>query len=469
MNIEEPARTLVLEFSRILKARPEVSGFELLLEVYEEVNSEAVFDEKGSWNQTFNKQLQSRSVLQIISFFDDFAAMKIIESQAGSSALLFEQGYDAESEIEAFVRDRLAHQKPIVRRWNQEMFYCGTKTADPRAGKITDADRIELVNWNLDTAKHRQAKIVAERFQLREITGARLFCSNQISVLCEPITFFECEAKAHFPLPASNSLKHISSRVQSHRFADICSQPIVASAVRNELSILAPVSSAVAAEIMARDPLFFMCPQVVAAVVEKLAPMFEATQIKEKQNCLSEHWGKTVFSSKVHLIDDPQLDAGLRTRHFDARGMPSSSITLICEGRLDALYASLEESERYRIAPTGHAKIGRGIWSGNLLVMPGRRSKNMILAERSPGVHIAHLLSPVSIDAQSGAIELEVELRVLGMGPGIDGRSMGRYRIRTDIFRMLGSVVECINDQVRVGAVDACTWVLDQLELEFLS
>ena len=163
---------------------------------------------------------------------------------------------------------------------------------------------------------------------------------------------------------------------------------------------------------------------MVAAVVEKLAPLFDTTQIKEHQNCLSEHWGKTVFSPKVHLIDDPQLDAGLRTRHFDARGMPSSSITLICEGRLDALYASLEESERYRIAPTGHAKIGRGIWSGNLLVMPGRRSKNMILAERSPGVHIAQLLGPVNIDAQSGAIALEVELRVLGMGPGIDGASM---------------------------------------------
>ena len=101
--------------------------------------------------------------------------------------------------------------------------------------------------------------------------------------------------------------------------------------------------------------------------------------------------------------------------------------------------------------------------------MPGRRSKNMILAERSPGVHIAQLLGPVNIDVQSGAIALEVELRVLGMGSGIDGTSMGRYRIQTDIFRLLGSVVECISDQVRVGAVDACTWVLDQLELEPLS
>ena len=97
MNIEEPARTLVLEFSRILKARPEVSGFELLLEVYEEVNSEAIFDDKGTWDQIFQQAASESISAAIIAFFDDCAAMKIIESRAATTSMLFDQGYDVES------------------------------------------------------------------------------------------------------------------------------------------------------------------------------------------------------------------------------------------------------------------------------------------------------------------------------------------------------------------------------------
>ena len=218
----------------------------------------------------------------------------------------------------------------------------------------------------MDTAKLRHAKVQAERFYLREISGARLFCSSQISVLCEPLTFLNARLRR-----ISHCRLRMSSSPSAHGFKviaslNICSQPIVANAVRNELSILAPVSSAVAAEVMARAPLFFLCPQVVAAVVAKLAPLFDTTQIKEHQNCLSEHWGKTVFTKGSFDRRSPTRCRAANPS-FDARGMPSSSITLICEGRLDAIYASLEESERYRIAPTGHAKIGRAASGGKFV------------------------------------------------------------------------------------------------------
>ena len=64
--------------------------------------------------------------------------------------------------------------------------------------------------------------------------------------------------------------------------------------------------------------------------------------------------------------------------------------------------------------------------------------KDMILAERSPGVHITQLLGPVNIDAQSGAIALEVGFVCSVWGPDDDGSSLVPSH-PDNIFRLLGS------------------------------
>jgi predicted Zn-dependent protease len=191
-------------------------------------------------------------------------------------------------------------------------------------------------------------------------------------------------------------------------------------------------------------------------------PAFDRAAVDSGSSFLAE--GRRVGSDKLHMIDDGLVPGGLNTRSFDVRGVPSLDIPLIREGAVGALYQTVELARELDGRPCGHE--GRGsVWSGNLVLRAGTRSRNMI----SPDLGRFLILDSLIDDGKSWYSLKTGKLTLRGhFFSAISGSEpvyIGIHTIKTTFVDLWSGIREVANDQRRYGPVDVSTWVVEGLSL----
>ncbi|MEL6345007.1 MAG: metallopeptidase TldD-related protein, partial [Myxococcota bacterium] len=328
----------------------------------------------------------------------------------------------------------------------------GLSIADPRHSRLTDEDRQDIISWNWGTARSVSSRIRPQSFALHEFVLDRTYHSTRGVEAAEHSTRYEVHGAAR----SANRGDWIArGQVTSRHFADIASRPLGAE-LGNRLEA-GDRATRMPAE---AHPLVFE-PYVIAEILPLLPTAFDATRLDAGESFLQSRFGARVAPAWFNLTDDAAVNAGLNTRSFDDRGVPPIPVPLIREGILTGVYLNPRQARARDTRPTGHATFDGGLWSGNLELRPGTRSRNMVFAELNRYLVAVDLIEPPTLDVKTGALEMKVWL--LLDGPERNPGRLGAYRIQTNALDFIGAIVQLASDQTRFGATVTCTTVTEGL------
>ena len=153
-------------------------------------------------------------------------------------------------------------------------------------------------------------------------------------------------------------------------------------------------------------------PRVASTLLGHFVGAIAGAAVARKTSFLQDKLGERVFAPGVGIIDDPLRRRGLRSRPFDAEGLPVARTDLVADGILTQWIAESASARQLGIAPTGHASRGGvgapGVTTTNLHLAPGLRSRAELLAAYPEAVLvielIGHGVNPVTGDYSRGAV-----------------------------------------------------------------
>jgi PmbA protein len=103
-----------------------------------------------------------------------------------------------------------------------------------------------------------------------------------------------------------------------------------------------------------------------------------------------------VFAKGINIIDDPLRRRGLRSRPYDAEGLPTRVTKLIEDGILTGWIADSAAARQLGIAPTGHATRGvsgpPGAGLSNVHLEAGEMTPEALMADIADGFYVTELI-----------------------------------------------------------------------------
>lgn len=314
---------------------------------------------------------------------------------------------------------------------------------DHRHTGITEDDRAEILTA-IERAFH-QGGVRARSLRYRQVRERRAWMSTRSVEAEEVSTAYEIRAEALL------GDADASSRIASRHFSDVASLPFGAELRRR----LEPLARRVAPP--AQPVPLVLEPRVMADLMRSLAPAFAADAV-QGGNFLGSLLGKRLAASALHVTDDAGMFGGLHTRAFDDRGVPPIAVTLLKEGVVHGLYHDPETARASGLRPTGHRLVGgmgstAGLGPSNLIIRPGARTRNVVLAEMKEYLLLDRL---PAIDIRTGRIRGEAPAVVVA-----GGERIGAARAVFDVSfaALLAGIQELAADQERSCSVDAPTAV----------
>lgn len=331
----------------------------------------------------------------------------------------------------------------------------GLGILDLRLPTIEDEDRVETVELNMDGARGVVDGVDPVSFVYEEQRRSRHFAAtNGIAVREESSTFTLTGTLRD----RRNDGLVLVDRIESRHFADVASVPLGVDLARRLAGYRVTQARSETENGVVVDPL------VVAQLLPALAPAFSAERIAAGGSFLAGRLGQAIGSARLHIIDDPGLPGALRTRSFDDRGVPPMAVPLLREGVAESTYLGPRLARQRRQRPTGHERLDGSLWSGNLIVRSGTRSRNMLLPEMGPLLALVDILDLSGVDLVKGTLDLPVRAARMEGAEILGG--LGVLRLQCTIEELLRSVVDVCSDQERIRDVDACTWICQGLRVQ---
>jgi PmbA protein len=158
-------------------------------------------------------------------------------------------------------------------------------------------------------------------------------------------------------------------------------------------------------------------PRISGGLLRSLAGAIGGAAVARGTSFLKDKLGAQVFAEGVTVFDDPHRRRGLRSRPFDAEGLPNKPRRLIDGGRLTTWLLDLSTARQLGMQSTGHA--ARGV-SGppspapaNLYMAPGKATKDELIGDIAQGFYVTELMgqgvNPVTGDYSRGAAGFWIE------------------------------------------------------------
>ncbi|MDP6931778.1 MAG: metallopeptidase TldD-related protein [Myxococcota bacterium] len=325
---------------------------------------------------------------------------------------------------------------------------------DFRLEHITDEDRQEVVDNNDEGCRSAGSEVRCSAFVYDEKVTHRAYVASTGADAQESGTHYRLEGSAFLARDPGVCLTEVK---ESRLFADVGSVPMGVSLGRRLLSLKrkgrAPAG-----------PLpLVLAPRVIAGILEHLAPAFDARLIQAGKSFLKDHLGTLIASPRVHLTDDAIMTGGLKARAFDGFGIPPIAIHLLREGVADQTYQAPEIAQTRGGRPTGHVDWDGSLWTGNLTLRPGKRSRNMIFAEMQKYLEVVDVDDFSGVNLSTGRLSLPART-IVAQGGQTEGH-LGKIQLECSISELLSAVKELGNDQARYRNVDASTVVLEGIDL----
>lgn len=338
----------------------------------------------------------------------------------------------------------------------------GLQIADLRQPRLSDDDRREVVSQNEDALRSVLRNGSSASFAYEERVSRRVFATTRGASGQESGTRFSLRGSLRFATAGGAPLE-ASALVESRRFADVASVPLGADLLKR-VTAMSPALSRPSRAL----PLVFE-PPALAMLLPRVVASFDGARVAAGKSwicAMNPEESPCIASTRLFLVDDAAQPGALETRAFDDRGVPPMPVPLVREGRLGALYLDTCDARRRDMRPTGHYKADGSLWTGNLMIRPGARSRNMMFPDVGPYLLVADIFDLGGVDVATGAFVLPVRL-CMGEQGQVKG-TVGNATLRGTIQGFLSSIVEMASDTERHSAVDACTWVTEGLEIQWV-
>lgn len=137
-------------------------------------------------------------------------------------------------------------------------------------------------------------------------------------------------------------------------------------------------------------------PRVSASLVGHLLGAMTGSAIARKTSFLIGRETEQLFAPEIQLRDNPHLPRGLRSRAFDAEGLPTAPRDFVKDGRLTGWLVDSAAGRQLGLAPTGHASRGSsgppGVSASNLWLEAGRLNPEDLISDIKDGLYINELI-----------------------------------------------------------------------------
>ena len=136
--------------------------------------------------------------------------------------------------------------------------------------------------------------------------------------------------------------------------------------------------------------------RISGSLVGHVASAANGAAIARKTSFLREKLGEKIFASGINIIDDPLRPRGLRSRPFDAEGLPGRRRNLVEDGVLKTWLLDCATARELGLETTGHAQ--RGVSStpspgaSNLHLEPGSKTPRELIAEIEDGFYVTDMI-----------------------------------------------------------------------------
>lgn len=136
--------------------------------------------------------------------------------------------------------------------------------------------------------------------------------------------------------------------------------------------------------------------RVSGTLLGHLLSAISGSAIARKTSYLIGQEDRQVFAPGMMVHDDPHRLRGLRSRAFDAEGLPTAPRTIIADGRLTGWLMDSAAGRQLGLAPTGHAARGSagplGVTASNLWLPAGNLTLHELISDIKIGVYITELI-----------------------------------------------------------------------------
>ena len=166
----------------------------------------------------------------------------------------------------------------------------------------------------------------------------------------------------------------------------------------------------------ARVPVVFD-QRMSGGLLRSLAGAINGASIARGTSFLKDKMGEKIFADGITIIDDPHRRRGLRSKPFDAEGLPNSRRAIIDDGRLTTWMLDLASARKLGLKPTGHASRGTASPPSpsptNLYMERGKISRDAMIKDIEEGFLVTELIgmgvSIVTGDYSRGASGFWIE------------------------------------------------------------
>ena len=137
-------------------------------------------------------------------------------------------------------------------------------------------------------------------------------------------------------------------------------------------------------------------PRVSRSIVGHVLNAINGASISRNTSFLKDKLGKRIFSEAISIIDDPHRRRGLRSRPFDAEGIPNKCLKVVENGILTSWLLDLRSARQLGFETTGHATRGAGCppspASSNVYLEANGISPTELINDIKSGLYITELI-----------------------------------------------------------------------------
>jgi PmbA protein len=136
--------------------------------------------------------------------------------------------------------------------------------------------------------------------------------------------------------------------------------------------------------------------RVAGSLLGHLAGAINGAAVARKTSFLKDKLGQRLFKPAIRVVDDPLRKRGLRSRPFDAEGVPGKPLAVIEDGVLASWILDCSTARELGLATTGHAQRGVSSTplpgSSNLHLAPGPVTPDALIEDIAEGFQITSLI-----------------------------------------------------------------------------
>ena len=137
-------------------------------------------------------------------------------------------------------------------------------------------------------------------------------------------------------------------------------------------------------------------PRVASGLISALSSAINGPAVARGTSFLKDKLNQRLFAPGIVVQDDPRRVRGLRSRPFDAEGVPTAPRAIVDDGYLTTWLLDSRSARQLGLRSTGHAGRGTGSppspGASNLCLMPGPLTPAELMADITEGLYITEMM-----------------------------------------------------------------------------